>query len=120
MRQLYKAGDWWEDGWNDEILSGIVSMSFAFVAAKDTEDRWIGMGRMISDGVSDAYIQDIVVLPEWRDKGVGTAIVSCLLFICQEAKIGWIGVITGPGTEFFYRRLGFSKMGGYVPMRHEG
>jgi len=120
MRRLYLAGDWWEPEWNDEILSRIVSLSFAFVVATDPDGQWIGMGRIISDGISDAYLQDIVVLPGWRDKGVGSAIVKKLLDICKESGIGWIGVIAGPETEFFYRKFNLFRMGGYTPMRYEG
>ncbi len=90
------------------------------MAAIDPDGRWIGMGRIISDGVSDAYLQDIIVLPKWREKGIGTAIMKKLMSICIEAGIGWIGVIAAPETEFFYRRFGFAKMNGYTPMRYEG
>lgn len=78
------------------------------------------MGRIISDGVSDAYLQDIVVLPDWRNRGIGTAIVKKLMTICMHSGIGWIGIIAAPETEYFYRRFGFAKMNGYTPMRYEG
>ena len=120
VRALFRAGDWWEEEWDDSILCEIVRSSYAFVAAIGPDNRWIGMGRIISDGVSDAYLQDIVVLPEWRDKGVGTAIVKKLMTICMHAGIGWIGIIAAPETEYFYRRFGFAKMNGYTPMRYEG
>lgn len=120
MRQLLKAGDWWEEYWDDSVLITIVEHSFAFVIAKDNSDKWIGMGRVISDGVSDAYLQDIVVLPEWREKGIGTAIVRNLMKLCYDAGIGWIGIIAAPETEYFYRRFGFARMGGYTPMRFDG
>lgn len=120
MRTLFESGDWWEPAWDDSILCEIVHRSFAFVVATDSKNRWIGMGRIISDGVSDAYLQDIVVLPEWRGKGIGTALVKKLMLICTHANIGWIGIIAEPETEFFYRRFGFAKMNGYTPMRYEG
>ncbi|HWQ65931.1 MAG TPA: GNAT family N-acetyltransferase [Methanospirillum sp.] len=119
MKNLYLAGDWWEEGWDEEYLSAVVHSGFAFVAAKDLDGTWVGMGRLISDGVSDAYLQDIVVLPEYRGKGVGTAIVTCLLEICKDHGIGWVGTIAGPEAAFFYRRFGFAKMNGYTPMRYE-
>lgn len=120
MRALLSAADWWEDEWDDSVLQAIVLKSYAFVVAKTPDGRWIGMGRILSDGVSDAYLQDIVVLLEWREKGVGTALVRRLMDICNDAGIGWIGIIAGPQTDFFYRRFGFSRMGGYTPMRYEG
>ncbi|HPY59444.1 MAG TPA: GNAT family N-acetyltransferase [Methanospirillum sp.] len=119
LRALFHAGDWWEGEWDDSVLCGIVNKSFAFVAAIGPDGRWIGMGRIISDGVSDAYLQDIVVLPEWREKGIGTRIVEKLLSICRDAGIGWIGIIAAPETSYFYRRSGFAKMNGYTPMRYE-
>ncbi|NLV27351.1 MAG: GNAT family N-acetyltransferase [Methanomicrobiales archaeon] len=120
MRLLLQSGDWWEEYWDDFVLCTIVQHSFSFVVAKDKNDRWIGMGRVVSDGVSDAYLQDIVVLSEWRGNGIGTAIVRELMSICKDAGIGWIGIIAGPETEYFYRRFGFARMGGYTPMRYEG
>lgn len=119
MRALFLAGGWWEDTWDDHYLEAIVRHSFAFVAAEVPDGSWVGMGRLISDGVSDAYLQDIVVLPEWEGQGVGSAIVQSLLDICHEQGIVWIGTIAGPQTEYFYRRFGFAKMNAYTPMRYE-
>ncbi|MDD1729955.1 MAG: GNAT family N-acetyltransferase [Methanospirillum sp.] len=119
MQALYLAGDWWQDEWDDRYLSALVKMSFAFVAATAPDGSWIGMGRLISDGVSDAYLQDIVVLPSWEGNGIGSAIVRSLLAICKEHGITWIGTIGGPQTEYFYRKFGFSRMCGYIPMRYE-
>jgi aralkylamine N-acetyltransferase len=119
MRDLYLAGDWWDDSWDEVILSAIVQKSFAFVAAVAPDGRWIGMGRLISDGVSDAYMQDIVVLPEWERHGIGSAIVKCLVMICKESGIDWIGTISEPETEYFYRKFGFARMNRYTPMRYE-
>jgi len=41
--------------------------------------RIIGMGRAISDRVSDAYIQDVTVHSDYRGRGIGKAIVRKLL-----------------------------------------
>jgi len=119
MRALYAAGGWLEDDWDDEFLSSIVTSSFAFVAAQTPDGRWVGMGRLISDGVSDAYLQDIAVLPAWEGQSIGSAIVSMLVEICKNCGISWIGTIAGPQTEYFYRKFGFSRMNGYTPMRYE-
>jgi aralkylamine N-acetyltransferase len=119
MENLYRVGDWWEDDWDNNHLLDVVEKSFAFVAAVAPDGSWIGMGRLISDGVSDAYLQDIVVLPAWEGNGIGSAIVKELLAICREKGIDWIGTIAGPETEYFYRRFGLSRMSGYTPMRYE-
>lgn len=119
MQKLYQAGNWWEDDWDDQHLHAIVRMSFAFVAAEAPDGSWVGMGRLISDGVSDAYLQDIVVLPAWEGQGIGSAIVWYLLDICKKKGITWIGTISEPQTEYFYRKFGFARMNRYTPMRYE-
>ena len=39
----------------------------------------IGMGRLVGDGVMYWYLQEIIVLPEYQGKGIGTDIVNALL-----------------------------------------
>ena len=61
---LYRACGWWKDEYDPAEVPRLISGSFAFVVAADKNTgRAVGMGRVISDGVSDAYIQDLVVLP---------------------------------------------------------
>jgi hypothetical protein len=63
---LYREGGWWDSGSKPEIIPGMVKGSFIFITAVDVNGRITGMGRVISDGVSDAYIQDVVVMKEMR------------------------------------------------------
>ena len=118
---LYKAGGWWLHEHDPSHIPALVRSSFAFAIAVDQiSGRAIGMGRVISDGVADAYIQDLVVLPEYREQGVGKNILQTLLRFCYSRKITWIALIAEPGTEEFYSRLGFSTMKDHVAMRFRG
>jgi N-acetylglutamate synthase-like GNAT family acetyltransferase len=78
------------------------------------------MGRVIADGVSDGYIQDLVVLPEYRKSGIGTNIVAALVTRCLQSGITWIGLIAEPDTEKFYLPLGFHPMEKHVPLLFRG
>ena len=118
---LYRAGGWWKDDYDPAGIPRLISGSFAFVVALDARSgRAVGMGRAISDGVSDAYIQDLIVLPGYRGQELGTAMVSCLIAQCQQAGISWIALIAEPGSEAFYMPLGFARMEGHVPMIYQG
>lgn len=118
VADLYRAGGWWKEEWNHEELTSLMRSSFAFAIAHTHESRLsVGMGRVISDGVSDAYIQDLVVIPAWRGKGVGKLILSTLIAYCQSHHITWIGLIAEPGTMDFYTSMGFSPLKGYIPMK---
>ena len=91
--------------------------SFAFAIAIDHRTGGLaGMGRVISDGVSDGYIQDLVVLPAYRRHGIGQKIVETLVEACKARGVLWIGLVAEPGSESFYERLGFNVMPGHVPM----
>jgi ribosomal protein S18 acetylase RimI-like enzyme len=111
---LYKAGGWWKDS-DISIIAKTIAGSFAFAIAIHS-GKAVGMGRVISDGVSDAYIQDLVVLPEYRGLGVGKKLVQSLIKYCSSKGLTWIALIAEPGSEGFYKEIGLKKMKGYTPM----
>jgi len=114
---LYKAGGWWDDSDHSSVKK-MISGSFVFAVAVDTETgKAVGMGRALSDGAYDAYIQDVVVLPEHRGKDIGKKIILAIRDICLKKKLSWIGLVAEPGTEKFYSGLGFRPMKGHTPMR---
>lgn len=117
LLQIYRAAGWWQMDENPaylETVKSIVANSFAFVIAQKGKNI-IGMGRAISDGVSDAYIQDVTVLQSYRGQGIGKAIIRHLVGFLQENKIQWIGLISEPGYQNFYKSLGFGEMKDYTP-----
>jgi GNAT superfamily N-acetyltransferase len=81
------------------------SMFVRFVYAGD---RLVGAGRALADGLDCAYIADVAVHPDHQGTGLGQAIIRRLL----DAAAGHRKVIlyANPGTEGFYRRLGFLPM----------
>src|SRR2546423_14998445 len=86
---LYQAGGWWrESDAARAVIPAMIRGSFCFLLAK-VDGRTVGMGRAISDGVSDAYIQDVVVLPEHRGRGIGAELVQRLAQHCVDHEIAW-------------------------------
>jgi len=115
---LYQAGGWWvESAHARAIVPATVTGSFCFLIARATNGRIVGMARAISDGVSDAYIQDVVVLKECRGRGVGRELVRRVRDYCAERQLEWIGLVAEPGTTPFYEELGFEVLDGYAAMR---
>lgn len=115
--ELYKTGGWWKDSYDKTGIPSLISGSFAFAVAVDNNSgKAVGMGRILSDGVSDAYIQDVVVLPPFRKQNVGKHLVRTLLDYCISKNIHWIGLIAEPGNDQFYTSLGFRPMKQYKPM----
>lgn len=119
--ELYRSEGWWKEFMDKSRITELIRRSYLFALAIDiSTGKPIGMGRVISDGIADAYIQDLVVLPEWRKKNAGGMIVSVLIERCISGGISWIGLIAQPGTEAFYGSLGFESMAGHVPMLFHG
>jgi len=118
--ELYKSGGWWKDHYNPSCIKNLIKGSFAFAVAIDkSSGKAIGMGRVISDGISDAYIQDLVILHKYRDKGIGRRLVKGLLDYCLSKGIAWIGLVAEPDQDGFYLNLGFKTMKNYVPMKYK-
>ena len=69
--------------------------------------RLIGFGRAISDGVYQAAVYDVAVVPEFQQKGVGTIIMKEIL---ERLSACNIILYAAPGKEDFYRKLGLRKM----------
>lgn len=115
--KLYRDGNWWKEEWDERGIAPLISGSFIFAIAYSVkENKAIGMGRVISDGVSDGYIQDLVILKDYRGMGLGKKILNSLVNESLEKGLSWIGLIAEPETEEFYRGTGFERMNGHIPM----
>jgi len=115
--QLYKSAGWWKDTYTTKGIPQLIQGSYAFAVAIDQHTgKAIGMGRVISDGASDAYIQDLVVLSSYQGQRIGKKIVHTLIDACLTHGISWIGLIAEPGSSTFYTALGFRPMEHHLPM----
>ena len=121
MIRLYREAGWWsaENDRQPEFVDKIAGNSYHFVGAFAGK-QMIGMGRVLSDGISDAYIQDVTVLHDYRKRGIGGRIIATLLEKLHADRIEWIGLIGEPGTGTFYKELGFEEMKGSVPFIYKG
>ncbi len=111
--RLYRIAGWVAEEDACDFLGAALGNSCAVCSAV-ADGRLIGMGRALGDGVSDAYIQDVVVDPEFRGRGVGSSIVRTLVRELRRRGTDWLALVGAPGTEGFYRSLGFYSPEGYT------
>ena len=77
------------------------------------EDKIIGFGRIIGDGICFIYIHDLMVVPNFQSQGIGSMIMTKLLEKIKEIKAEnpsvrtYLGASTG--KEGFYEKFGFIK-----------
>jgi spermidine synthase len=114
---LYRAQGWWwtQDDGRQQLIPRLIAGSHCFVIATDGKSV-LGMGRAISDGVSDAYIQDLTVRKDRRRTGIGGKILLTLLKRLEDDCIPWVGLIAEPGSFDLYHRAGFQAMRDSMPM----
>ncbi|MDQ5987221.1 MAG: hypothetical protein CSYNP_02958 [Syntrophus sp. SKADARSKE-3] len=117
IRTLYDEAGWWEqdDNGRPDLVRRIVSGSHCFLTVRDKDDI-IGIGRAISDGVNDAYLQDITILPSYRHRGIGLMLVKTLIDRLHCDGLRWIGLIASSHSHPFYQKLGFIEMPFSMPM----
>lgn len=107
LRDLYICAGWITPEDDAGFLAPMLAGSEVAVCAFSGEEV-VGFGRALSDGCSDAYIQDVVVDPGFRKQGIGGNIVLKLERALREKGVDWIGLVGAPGTENFYAQLGLT------------
>jgi len=116
---LYREAAWWNeetDNTDPDLINKIIQGSFCFITAS-IENKLIGMGRAISDGACDSYIQDVAVLKEFRGRGIGKMIMDEIIKYLKSKNINWITLVSEPDAVLFYQKYGFSQMKNYIPFK---
>ena len=70
------------------------------------QQRVIGFGRALCDGVSNGYISMVAVAADRRGQGIGRKLVECL--INDDTNLTWV-LRAGRGSEGFWKRMGFTN-----------
>lgn len=107
---LYNLVGW---GAYDKNISKIALDNTFYSVSIYDENKIIGYGRLIGDTVCFMYIHDIMVIPEYQSKKIGTVIMKKLLEKIEELKKknSSLRVYLGAskGKEKFYEKFGFIK-----------
>lgn len=100
---LFRSVGWESRGGDTAKLARIVSGSLWVVTAWQSE-RLVGFARAISDGVTTAYVTDVMVDPSMRRAGIATELVRRL--VADKDDIQFV-LRAPPHLHPFYRSLGF-------------
>lgn len=101
---LYREKGWWTREDSEKDLNKMIKGSTFFAIAM-LDDKLVGMGRIVSDGISDGYIQDLAVFKEYEKLGIGSKILNFL--IKKTNGFSFLGLIAQNGSERFYLKAGF-------------
>ncbi|HBL84476.1 MAG: hypothetical protein A2Y17_10145 [Clostridiales bacterium GWF2_38_85] len=73
-------------------------------------DILVGYVDTVSNTVTDAYIQDLMVHPDYQGKGIGTELMNRIINYLKEKQIYMISVVFEEKLLGFYNRFGFQHM----------
>ena len=79
-------------GWNEEYHCNPEELEkandgSAFVLAAYDNGTLVGFGRVVSDMVLHAMVYDMIVLPEYQGRGIGSSILNALVQRCREHNV---------------------------------
>jgi N-acetylglutamate synthase-like GNAT family acetyltransferase len=104
---LFMTTDWNEEYCfsKEEIERSILNKWYAVSAYSG--EKLIGTGSILSDGIQHALIVNMIVHPDFRNQGIGTAILRLLVDKCKESGIRDIQLFAARNKHTFYQKFGF-------------
>lgn len=101
-------------GWNEKYqldsdqLFQALKNSWYLLSAYENE-KLVGFGRIICDGIVHALILDLIVHPDFQNLGIGGQILDKLVEKCKQHQIRDIQLFCAKGYHSFYEKRGFRK-----------
>ncbi len=106
---LYDAVGWSRYTSDPDLLEAAVRGSTRVVVARYGEDL-LGLARVVSDGATIAYLQDVLVRPELQREGVGRALVDAAMEPFAHCRQKVLLTDDDPAQKAFYESLGWVEV----------
>jgi len=82
-----------------------MSRSCTWFSAREPDGRLVGIARLLDDGGLHASLWDLIVHPERRRRGVGTALARAALDRCGDRRL--VALVSTPEAVEFFAAIGF-------------
>ena len=109
---LYQAVGWTNYTHQPQMLEKALSHSLAIYLALDG-DAVVGLVRLVGDGFSSIFVQDLLVLPSYQRQGIGSNLMKEALGDFKDAYQVQLVTEQTEKTLGFYRSLGFEILSTY-------
>ena len=109
---LYQAVGWTNYTNQPQMLSQSLTHSLAIYLARDGE-KIVGLVRLVGDGFSSVFVQDLIVLPSYQRQGIGNDLMKEALGDFKDAYQVQLVTEQTEKTLGFYRSLGFETLSTY-------
>ncbi len=102
----FLTGCYWAEGIPREIVSRSLEHSLCFGVYRGPEQ--IGLARVVSDYATYAYIMDVYILEQYRGRGLGTWLMSCVMSHPDLQGLRRWNLLTRD-AHGLYRKFGFTS-----------
>lgn len=109
---LYQAVGWTNYTNQPQMLEQALSHSLTTYLARDGEEI-VGLVRLVGDGFSSVFVQDLIVLPSYQRQGIGSNLMKEALADYKDAYQIQLVTERTEKTLGFYRSLGFETLPTY-------
>ena len=109
---LYQAVGWTNYTHQPQMLEQALSHSLAIYLALDG-NAVVGLVRLVGDGFSSIFVQDLIVLPSYQRQGIGSSLMKEALKDYKDAYQVQLVTEETERTLEFYRFMGFETLSTY-------
>ena len=109
---LYQAVGWTNYTNQPQMLEQSLAHSLAIYVARDGE-KIVGLVRLVGDGFSSVFVQDLIVLPNYQRQGIGSDLMKEALADYKDAYQVQLATDQTEKNLGFYRSLGFETLSTY-------
>ena len=106
---------YWADKRSAEQIEKSARNSSCYGIFAEGEDKLAGFARVISDYATTYYLCDVVIDEAYRNKGLGTALVSYIESLPVYA--GLRGILVTRDAHSLYRKFGYEVVEGRVMIK---
>jgi len=98
-------------GWNGliDLHKKSLKNSYFYICCFD-DNELIGFLDVVSNGITDSYIQDVMVNPDYQGQGIGTRLMEMAIQKLKDDKVYAISVLFDEKLTEFYKKFGFHIM----------
>jgi GNAT superfamily N-acetyltransferase len=108
LEKLYNDVEWYAYTKDLEVLQQAIFQSLEVISAWNGNEL-VGLIRVIGDGLTIIYIQDILVLNTYQNKGIATQLVQEILEKYKHVRQKVLLTDEAPDVRHFYEKNGFES-----------
>src|SRR5690625_1271816 len=108
LERLYNDVEWYAYTQNLEVLQHAIEQSLEVISAWNGEEL-VGLIRIVGDGITIIYIQDILVLNAYQNQGIATQLMEQILQKYKHVRQKVLLTEDAPNVRHFYEKNGFQS-----------